>query len=106
MISIIIIIIRKKNYEKNYEYELKLKKILTTYDSIIVNIKILPDIRKYNVINVESFEELIDAHSEVRMPINYYHTNKTAVFLLFNEATVWRYTVKKNDKKGSAKDEE
>ena len=107
IISILLLVssikVRKKYRIKN-EYDIKLKKILTAYDSIIVNVSALPDIKKCNLIEVESFNELIDAHSEIRMPINYYHEDKVSTFLLFNESTAWRYILKDSEK-GSAKDE-
>ena len=51
------------------------------------------------MIKVESFEELIDAHSEVRMPINYYQTKDYSIFLLFNDNTAWKYVLEKRKKR-------
>lgn len=107
LISIILfmfLIRNYKKYEEVYVYENKLRRILTTYDSIIVNVKKMPDISNYNVIRVDEFEELIDAHGEVRMPINYYSEDDKNAFLLFNDNTVWCYTLKR-DKKGVQKNE-
>ena len=78
-----------------YKYEITLKKILNTYDSIIVNVNTLPDIDQYHVIEVSSFEELLDAHSEVRMPINYYDEKNKCCFMLLNDKTCWVYRMKK-----------
>ena len=78
-----------------YKYELTLKKILNTYDSIIVNVNTLPEIYNYHVIEVSSFEELLDAHSEVRMPINYYNEKNRCCFMLLNDKTCWVYRMKK-----------
>lgn len=105
ILSLWLIIRNKRVYSRNHRYELELKHILTTYDSIIVNVKEKPNIEDYNVIKVENFNELIDAHSEVRMPINFYQTDKTSVFLLFNENSVWRYILRKDNKKGVPRDE-
>ena len=73
---------------------------MNTYDSIIVNTEEEPKIENYNVIKVESFEELIDAHSEIRMPINYYQTDHSSVFVLLSDKTAWKYVL---EKKGSAR---
>lgn len=93
----------QKIYRMNHEYELELKKIQSTYDSIIVNVEEEPNLEDYNVIKVESFEELIDAHSEIRMPINYYQTGDSSVFILFNENTAWKYILSKKQKRRSAR---
>lgn len=93
-ISIVLSVILFRNY-KRYEIENrthnKLRKFLNTYDSIIVNVEKLPNLKDYNVINVKSFEELVDAHSEVRMPINYHSSGNQSTFLLFNDKNVYSY---------------
>ena len=87
----------RKNNRVN-AFENTINKYLDTYDSIIVNIDKFPTLSNYNVIEVSSFEELLDAHSEVRMPINFYKYNsKTCYFILMNDKTVWKYTMKKID---------
>ena len=97
LLAIFMIVIYIKNHkrfnEKN-KYEKTLKRIISTYDSVIVNIDALPDLQGYNVIKVQSFEELMDAHSEVRMPINYYYSKTESAFFLFNNNTVWQYVLK------------
>lgn len=75
---------------KDY-YNVKLKKILNTYDSIIVNVDNLPDLKNYNVINVSTFDELIDAHSEIRLPINFYEDKKKSYFVLTNREQAYVY---------------
>ena len=103
-ISCLWLMIRNKRiYGKNHAYELKKKKILATYDSIIVNIKGEPDLEDYNIIDVESFEELIDAHSELRVPINCYEEEDRTTFVLLNEKTAWEYILEKNRRRRSAK---
>ena len=79
-------------------YRHKLNKITSTYDGIIVNVKNMPDLKGLNVINVTSFEELIDAHSEVRMPINFFEkkNKKESCFCLINgsQAYVYHFNLK------------
>lgn len=89
-----IIKIHKLVIQKNI-YTYTLKKFLNTYDSIIVNVNTKPDTDGLNVINVSSFEELIDAHSEVRMPINYYQDENRNIsyFILLNDNTAWQYVL-------------
>ncbi|MBQ6477545.1 MAG: hypothetical protein IJI43_03835 [Bacilli bacterium] len=103
LLNLWIILRNRRVYEINNKYELALNKILTTYDSIIVNIKEMPNTDEYNVIKVESFEELIDAHSEIRMPINHYQTNDRSIFLLLNDKTLWEYVLDKKHLRGIKK---
>lgn len=85
-------------------YTKTVNKILSTYNSIIVNTKTIFDLKSYDVINVNSFEELIDAHSEVRMPINYVTNNKGCAFILIHNKMAWVYALKKSDDDEKAKE--
>ena len=97
VILAVLTIINRRNRRANM-FENPVNKYLNTYDSIIVNIDKFPTLSDYNVIEVSSFEELLDAHSEVRMPINFYKYNKrTCYFILMNDKTIWKYTIKKSD---------
>lgn len=80
-------------------YERTLKKILTTYDSIIVNVKKLPSLSNLSVVDVTSFEELVDAQNEVRLPINFKEDKKkkSAKFVLVRNNLAWVYTLKEGD---------
>ena len=79
-------------------YYNKLEKILKTYDNIIVNVKELPDIENKSLVNVTTFEELVDAQMEVRIPINYLETikGKKSVFLIVSRDIVWVYVLEKS----------
>ena len=91
---ILFFIMNKKRKDVN-KYDNMIKKILNTYDSIIVNIKKIPNIDGYKEIYVDTFEELLDAHSEVRMPINYYKDVGKSYFILLNDTTAWIYVASK-----------
>ncbi len=97
---IYIIIIYSKRENKYYK---TLKKILKTYDNIIVNTSEIPDLSDLNVISVTTFEELIDAHSEVRKPINYIALKNEAIFILINDGMAYRYDLIKENARTNAK---
>lgn len=84
-----------KNKSRNYNYKNILNKILKTYDGIIVNSDVMPNLSNLNVIKALSFDELIDAHSELRLPIIYYNDEKTAIFTLINNNIAWQYILEK-----------
>lgn len=84
---------------KEGAYNRKLRKILTTYDSIIVNVEKLPFVGELSVVYVTSFEELVDAQSEVRLPINFKENKAKHVarFVLIRNNLAWVYTLKEGD---------
>ncbi|MCH5167310.1 MAG: hypothetical protein J1F35_05395 [Erysipelotrichales bacterium] len=87
------------NRKKMSYYEKKLKKILDTHDSIIVNVENLPSLSGLNVVDVTTFDELLDAQSEVRLPINFMENKKRRVskFILIKDKLAWVYTLKEGD---------
>lgn len=95
---LIILLIKEIRYEKNRisKYHKDLIRILTTYDSIIVTIDKIKDLSSYNLIKVNSFEELLDAHNEIRMPINFIEISKNekSLFFLINDNIAWVYELK------------
>lgn len=87
-------------YGKNKNnYRQKLNKILKTYDNIIVDVKEIPNFGDKNVINVTSFEELLDAQMEMRLPINYLETIKgyEAKFVIVTNDIAWIYILRKKE---------
>lgn len=86
-----------RSLEKISLYNKELRKILKTYDGIIVNVNKLPNNDGTNMIEVNSFNELLDAHGEIRQPISYYETHKKAIFQLINGNVVWRYVLRDKD---------
>lgn len=103
LISLLYIVI----YEIKNEglYQRKLRKILKTYDGILVEVSSLPTLNNFNVIKVKNFEELIDAHSEVRRPINFVQKISGVKFLLISEGIAWIYSLDRkvfNEEKNNA----
>ena len=97
VIFLILIVITRNNQKNENKYYVELKRILSTYDGIIVNVSSLPDLDKFNVIKVKSFDELLDAHSEVRLPINYYRQKGKSTFILVNDTMLWMYVLRNVD---------
>ncbi|MCX4365578.1 MAG: DUF5305 family protein [Bacilli bacterium] len=88
-----------EDVKKEGAYNRKLRKILSTYDSIIVNVEKLPFVGELSVVYVTSFEELVDAQSEVRLPINFKENKAKHVarFVLIRNNLAWVYTLKEGD---------
>lgn len=98
IIIICLMIIRYlSDKNRNGYYHNKLNKILKSYDNIIVNVESLPSLKGKEIINVTTFEELLDAQIETRIPINYCETikNKESKFIIITNDIAWIYVLKK-----------
>lgn len=62
--------IRKNNYDKY------IKKILTEYDRLIVETKTAMDFSNSTIIKIDKFEELLDVHDNLNVPIMYFEVTK------------------------------
>ena len=81
-------------------YDIKLKRILREYDRAIVAAKSLPNMSKFNIIEVSDFEELIDAKDNTKDMIIFVETipGKESWFILTIENNLYRYILKINQK--------
>ena len=97
----IINLIRKLLLIKNKlsKYDKYINKILRGYDRVIVNVKTAPDLDKYNVIKVESFEELIDVRDNIKEPIKYLviQEHQKSEFFITNHIDLYLYVIKEVD---------
>ena len=100
-ISFLALVIRKMVIISNSKtkYVKELKKILSTYDDKIVKIKGFYNKKKYNLIYVDSFWELLDVYNKIGNPISYREVKKgeEAIFLIVDDDNAWVYCL--NNKK-------
>lgn len=94
-IASLIMVIREfiRISKKESLYKRKLKSILTEYDDAIVKVNRFYNKKKYNLIYVDSFSELIDVYNKVNMPINYKEMKKNseAMFVIIHDDSAWIY---------------
>ena len=78
---------------KESKYNKELKKILKQYNSNIVNIKKFYNKKKYNLIYVDSFDELMDVHNKANYPISFRETKKNyeSIFVIIDYDNAWIY---------------
>ena len=79
------------------KYDSKLKKILKSYNSIIVNVSNIPNINKKDVIMVETFYELLNAQMELRVPINFIKEKNKSKFVIIGNSVLWMYILRRDD---------
>lgn len=87
--------VRDNNFRRT-PYQKALDKILRTYDQIIVSAKTKPNFEGLNKIEVNTFEELLDAQEELRIPIVHYESSKDkeSIFVIIDDNNVWIYYLK------------
>ena len=85
----------KNNVLNRSKYRKELDKILKTYDQIIVISKNPPDIASAKKVEVENFEELLDAQEELNNPIIFYEdiTLHKGVFVIMGDDIAWIYNL-------------
>jgi hypothetical protein len=85
---------RKKNI-----YDKMLNKYMKEYDRLIVATKSLPTFSDYNMLKIDSFEELLDVRDNLRLPIMYYNVipHQKAYFYILHENNLYVYTLKEVD---------
>ena len=100
LILLFILSVIFKMKPKERKYEKKLKKIFKTYDQAIVILNKKPDLSIHEVIEIFSFEEMLDARENFNKPIlSYRETNgeEKCYFIIINENQAYFYILKPED---------
>ena len=102
--ALLVIFLRKTSAKKS-AYDVLLSKILREYDRVIVNSKKNIDVTG-EVIDLDSFEELLDVRDNLEKPIIYkeIHKGQKSIFVIKNGNETYRYILKLADlEKGNIK---
>ncbi len=78
-------------------YDSKVRNLLNTYDSILVQSNSVPSLEGRNIVNLERMEDLVDAQLELRKPICYLKQTESCSFILLDEKEAYVYVEKLND---------
>ncbi len=101
-VTIFIYITRKtiSSRPKLNSYDKILRKILRQYDRLIVNVNTPPSFEKEDAIEVDSFNELLDAKDNLHNAILYYEVipHRKCYFYINNDNNYIVYTLNNNDK--------
>ena len=84
------------NYRKKVsKYNKFINKILREYDRLIVETSTIPNYEDYNVLIINSFNELVDVRDNLRSPIMYCDvlSEKESLFYIINGNNLYLYTV-------------
>ena len=85
--------------KSNTLYNKRLNKIMKEYDRAIVKTKNVPDTKDSKLIEVESFEELLDARENLEKPILFIEITpgEKSYFMIINQKEVFKYVLKASD---------
>lgn len=84
---------------KESKYDKLLNKILKEYDRLVVITTTIPNFDDYQIIEINSFNELIDVRDNLRLPIMYYNitSHKKSYFYILHENNLYLYILDSDD---------
>ena len=94
-IYLCIVVFKKKS--KKSDYDIKLKRILKTYDSILVYSNLSYEIDEENITFVKNIDELVRYCDELNKTIVYIQEDESSTFILKNKKELLVYIMKKDE---------
>lgn len=79
------------------KYNSAINNILKTYDCILVEIEVLPDLTDKKLIITQSFQDIANTEYEIRKPVYYLNNENGYDFLLIDKDEVYTYTIRKEE---------
>ena len=95
-LGITVIIRFVKAIRNRSRYDAFIRKIFSNYDQIVISVDKIPDLTNIDVMEVSSFDDMIDAQVEVHKPImfNEVKKKKLAIFILVDGNHAYCYKVR------------
>ena len=94
--AVILIRFMKKISIKGTPYDAQLSHILKNYEGIVARVKKVPDLKDYTVIELESFDEILDISEKLDKPILFIemHKHQKSWFLVVNGKEMYKFALK------------
>ena len=91
--------------KKDTKYDKYIRKILKDYDRVIVETRTNPDLTDCKIVDVISFEELLDVRDNIKQPIIYLNIadHQKGMFYVKNNNDIYRFMIKDSDLKRQKK---
>lgn len=83
--------------DPNKAFKKRIKKILKTYDSILVEIETLPKLSDKKIIKASSFRDMVNAEYELRKPIYFFLQEHAIDFILLNKLSAYTFTMNETE---------
>ena len=84
-------------FEKKDPYLAQLNRILKTYDSILVEVEVLPKVKDKKIVRTKYFKDLVNVQFEMRKPIYYLKDALYCEFFISDESSAYIYTLKRDE---------
>lgn len=86
-------------FNKKSKYDKYIKKILKEYDRLVAESNTMISLENKEIIKINNFNELLDIHDNLSLPIMYYQVTKhqKCYFYIYHDNTVYLNTVKACD---------
>ncbi len=96
LFSLIILLLVIEVAHTDTEYEKIIHHYLKKYDSLIVELKSLPNLADIEVLFVKTFDDLVDAANQLSLPINYINITKKheSIFLVILDEQCYAYKIR------------
>lgn len=93
------IVIIKKFNKSTSKYDKYIAKILKEYDRLIAETSTMPSLDDYEVLIINSFNELVDVRDNLRLPIMFYSfkDSEKAYFYIIHENNLYLYEISTAD---------
>lgn len=81
------------------EYVLAVNKIMKEYADVIAETHNMPDLSRYDIVNIKNFNDMVDIEEELHSPIIYFEIEENAkcVFLILTDKTAYRFLLREAD---------
>lgn len=99
----LILLLREICNNKSTEsiYNSEISDILKTYETILIELDSLPDLKDKNLVKTLSFKDIVNVEYEYRKPVYFVHNDNSYDFILINNNDVYTYTTKLDKEKNS-----
>lgn len=94
--AIILIRFMRKIRVKGTPYDAQLSYILKNYEGIVARVKKVPDLKEHTIIELESFDEILDISEKLDKPILFIemHKRQKSWFLVVNHKEIYKFALK------------
>lgn len=79
--------------KKKSNFEIEIKKILTTYNPSLVEIENFPNLDEKKIIKTSSFKDIINVRKMINRPIYYLNNKSSYSFVIFDKNDAYIYVL-------------
>ena len=89
--------LRKEKVTPEISYNLELKNLIKTYETVLVDTDKIPELNEKNIVITSSFEKLVDVQYVIKKPILYKRSYKSCSFILIDSEMAYIYILRETE---------